>query len=63
MRKISRSQLEVKLKYNRKIHMLSGTWLVSLYSTKSKQGSFKINFHNIVHYPLTFLMVPVKVID
>lgn len=63
MRKISRSQLEVKLKYNRKIHMLSGIWLVSLYSTKSKEGGFKINFYNSVHYPLTFLMVPVKVID
>ena len=52
---------EQALKYHRKIHIKSDIWLVSWYGTKSEYGLFKWNFHNIIHYPLTFVFVPVRV--
>lgn len=61
IRTIYRWQLDQLLKYNRKIHIYSDIWLVSLYATKSRYGLFKLNFYNIIHYPLTFVLVPIRV--
>lgn len=63
MRKIYKWQLEQKLKHFRKIHIIRGIWLVSLCSATTKEGTFPLNLHNIIHFPLTFIFVPIKVID
>ena len=63
MIKIYKWQFEKKLKYFRKIHIWNGLWFVSLYSAKTEDGTFPLNFHNMVRFILTFVFIPVKVID
>ncbi len=63
MKKIYGRKLGRELKYFRKIHIYHGIWLVSLYAKRTQQGKFPVNIHNILCVPLSFIMVPVKVID
>lgn len=63
MRKIYKWQFEEKLKHFRKIHIAHGIWLVALCSAKTEEGKFPLNMYNIIHFPLTFIFVPIKVID
>lgn len=59
--KIYRITLTKKLRYHRKIHIYGGLWLISLYSSKSRNGLFYWNIHNILLYTLTFVFIPVQV--
>lgn len=63
MRKIYRHQLDRNLKYYRKIHIYHGLWLVSWYAKKTNQGDFPLNLRNILHFPLSFILFPLIVID
>lgn len=63
MRKIYSRQLKQNLKYFRKIHIYRGIYLVSLYARRTHQGDFSLNLHNILRYPLTYILFPIKVID
>lgn len=63
IRKIHEYQLNKNLKYFRKIHIYRNIWLISVRATRTIDGRFPINYKNCLYYLLSFVFVPVKIIN
>lgn len=63
IRKIHECQLNKNLKYFRKIHVYRDVWFISVRATRAMDGRFPVNIKNILYYLLSFVFIPVKIIN